>query len=439
MRAFRACVAAALAAGLALGAQADESYAVAGEHPRLLLRPRHLRLLRRERERASVRWQQFDTLIAGRAVMPEPGLALALYYQASGDEAVGRRAVEWALGPANDPRQLALVFDWCQPVLSAAQSKTLAARLERALEQPPRDATVPEARSRAFAAVAIADEFPALSKRELRRIVVDWWRGRIIPALKSGRDVLPRREFYALFELLHAVRDNLGTDLREAFPPFFLQLPLYELLSYYPASYPAAESEYRIPAMKGAEIDLEAAAMSRAAELAMVAYDPNAVEVQYLQGWAMHDRFQLRSPLGAPYEYLWANPYQPGLSYFNLPLVVHDAIVGRLFVRSRWDDDAIWLGCFDGQLQTFVQGAPKIVPLSSMAAPAQFGDTVVVSAPRFRIVNEAKTVYIVGLEPKRAYDVEPDHREMQFPNGFTGGIRVKPVGVGRAGDSGAES
>ena len=32
-----------------------------------------MRLLRRERERASLRWQQFETLMAGGAAMPEPG------------------------------------------------------------------------------------------------------------------------------------------------------------------------------------------------------------------------------------------------------------------------------------------------------------------------------------------------------------------------------
>jgi len=53
--------------------------AVQTEHPRLLLRPQRLRLLRRERERTSMRWQQFEALVAGGAPMPEKGFALALY------------------------------------------------------------------------------------------------------------------------------------------------------------------------------------------------------------------------------------------------------------------------------------------------------------------------------------------------------------------------
>ena len=38
----------------------------------------------------------------------------------------------------------------------------------------------------------------------------------------------------------------------------------------------------------------------------------------------MHDHFLMRGPFGSPYEFLWANPYQPGLSYYHVPLVLHD-------------------------------------------------------------------------------------------------------------------
>src|ERR1035441_1191141 len=44
---------------------AGEPIAVSTEHPRLFLRPARLRMLRRERERASMRWQQFAALLAG--------------------------------------------------------------------------------------------------------------------------------------------------------------------------------------------------------------------------------------------------------------------------------------------------------------------------------------------------------------------------------------
>ena len=62
--------------GISLHAQ--EEYKVYAEPPRLLLKPQRLRLLRRERERESPRWQHLNTLISGKAQMPEPGFALAL-------------------------------------------------------------------------------------------------------------------------------------------------------------------------------------------------------------------------------------------------------------------------------------------------------------------------------------------------------------------------
>jgi hypothetical protein len=451
MGAFRLFLAALLASGLILPCQAQvkpnrdqaasaelESFQVYSEHPLLFLRPQRLRLLRRERQRRSARWQQFEALVAGQAVMPEPGFALALYYQVVGDETAGRRAIDWALASGGDLRQLALVFDWCQPLLSEPQSAALAAKLQRALERPPLAMTISEARSRALAATALAARAPQLSQRELRSLVRNWWLGEIVPAVSSGRNVIPRAEIYPLFELLHALRDNLNIDLRESLRAFFKQLPAAQLLSYYPASYPAAENEFRIPAVKGAQPDLALAAMSRAADLAMVAYDNNAVETQYLQGWAMHDRFLLRGPLGIPYEFLWGNPYQPGLSYYSLPTLLHDPIFGRLFLRSRWDDDAVWLGYFDGELQTFADGQPAIHPLASLSQPIQLGDTVVAATARFAIKEEARTVFILGLAPSRSYDVEPDAEEMlqartdpggilelKFPGGFSGGIRIR--------------
>jgi hypothetical protein len=449
MRVGSACLLAAVAAlafqterdpGSAPAAQpgVEESFLVSGEHPLLFLTSQRIRLLRRERERQSERWKQFDALMTGHAAMPEPGFALALYYQVAGDAEAGRRAVEWALSTGSDLRQLALVFDWCQPLLGEAQSAALAAKLQRAVETLPRTMTVSEARSRVLAAMVLYGRAPKISERELERVVRNWWRGEIVAAVKSGHAVIPRADTYALFEMLHAVRDNLNIDLRESLPTFFKQLPLYHLLSYYPAVYQTPENEYRIPAVKGAEPDLALAAVSRAADLSMVAFDNNAPQNQYVQGWAMHDRFLLRGAFGIPYEFLWANPYQPGLSYYNLPLSMHDGIFGRVFARARWDDDAVWIGYFDGQLQTFSEGEATIHPLASATEPLQLGDTAVVAASRFSIKAEATTVYVVGLAPSRIYNVEPDDEEfregstdpggileLDFPGDFRGGIRLR--------------
>src|SRR5690349_18583609 len=89
--------------------QTTEDYRAYSEPPRLLLRPQRLRLLKRERERQSMRWEQFRTLMAGHAQMPEPGFAGALYHAVTGEADAAHQAITWAAS-ASDVRQMALVF-----------------------------------------------------------------------------------------------------------------------------------------------------------------------------------------------------------------------------------------------------------------------------------------------------------------------------------------
>ena len=420
----------------AAGAQAgDESLRVYAEHPRLLLSARRLRLLERERERQSMRFNQFHALMAGKAPMPEPGFAEALYYRVSHDEDAGKRAVQWALGPSRDLRQLALVFDWCQDALTPSQAGTLAGRLAAGIAQSQADASVRAVRSRLFAAIALAGHRDQVSDAEIARVVHGWWQGSVLPAIKSGRDPIPREEHYALLELLHAVRDNLNVDLRESAARYFKNLPMFRLLSYYPATYPAPEGEYRIPAAKKvAEPDVRQAALSRAADLSMVALDANAPESQYLQGWLLNDHFQMRGAFGSPYEFLWANPYQPGLSYFHVPMVWHDPQFGRLFARSSWDESAAWLGFFDGQLQLFQDGRvtvldPRVTagPLAVTRAIVYFGS----NASKFRaLIDKGEQVFVLGLKPHWKYDVEVDGEEMTELETDAGGVLEIPLPAG---------
>jgi hypothetical protein len=405
----------------------EESLEVYTEHPRLFLRPQRLRLLQRERERRTTRWLQLETLMAGKATMPEAGFALALYYQASGDRTFATQAIRWALGPATDLRQMALVFDWCQAALTESQSKDLAAKLVKSIAASERDRSLPAVRDRALAAVALAGHRQDVSSRQIEWLIHTWWRDQMAPGLKSGRDLVARENVYALFEILHAVRDNLNLDLRDPVPGFFKGLPFFHLLSYYPATFAAPESEYRIPAVKGArEPDLPRAAMSRAAELCMVAYDNNAPESQIMQGWLMHDNFMMRGTFGVPYEFLWANPYQPGLSYYLVPLVFHDDLFGRLFVRSSWEENAKWLGYFDGELQYFEDGKPSILNPQLSLDPIALPEALVLSAnyaKKFKITaQEGETVFIVALKPRQAYEIEVDDEEMREESTDPGGI-----------------
>ena len=414
----------------------DDPIVVSTEHPRLLLRPARLRLLRRERDRTSARWQQFQLFLAGHAAMPETGFAKALYYQVAGNAEAGREAIAWALGPAADLRQQALVYDWCQDLLSEAQSRDLAARLQRGMADTASNDAIAAVRARVMAAVVLFDHVPQTPRKELESVVRGWWARKMAPELTAGRTVVPREDAYALYELLHVLRDNTNLDLRESARTFFRGFPTEHLVSYYPAPLEAPENGYYIgAARRTGEPDLRAAALSRAAELAMVAFDTNAADTQLLQGWLMHDRYLLRGAFGIPYEFLWANPYQPGLSYDHAPLVWHNADFGHLFVRSDWEDTADWFGNFDGAMQSFRNGrvtaldpAHPPAPLLLHTAAVCFGRT----ARRFRVtVDEGSAVFIVGLDPRHTYQVEVDDEEVYEAGADSGGILVLEVPPGR--------
>jgi hypothetical protein len=412
------------------------------DHPRLFLRPARLRLLQRERERTTAPWQQFDSYVSAEAPMPESAFAQALDYQVSGNVPAGRKAVAWALdtpaGQAQDLRQLALVFDWCQKLLNETEQRKLAARIEQRAAETASDQSVAAVRSRVLAAVALFDHEPDFPNRELARVVRDWWERKMAPSLASGRATLARDDAYPLWEILHAIRDNTNIDLRESSARFFKQFPIEHLMSHYPASYPGEDNDFRIgasPAAAGppSSPDLHAATLSRAAELAMVAFDANAEESQYLQGWLMHDHFQLRNGLGAPYEFLWANPYQPGLSFTLLPLVYHNPGSGTVFIRSDWEEGADWFGFFNGSAQLFRDGRISTLslsgtpPLALRSAMVMFGD----SRFRVKLTEEQDAVIVVGLLPNRRYQVEVDDEELFEEPADRGGVMVLDLPQGK--------
>ena len=118
----------------------------------------------------------------------------------------------------------------------------------------------------------LADHSPKASAAGIADFFDRAWKQRLA-RLQAGTAPIPLDESFAFYEILHAVRDNLNTDLREEDPHYFKEFPIGHLLSNYPAAFPAAESEYRIPAKMGTgEPDLRTAALARAAELEMVAF-----------------------------------------------------------------------------------------------------------------------------------------------------------------------
>jgi hypothetical protein len=394
-----------------------EEYRVYSPHPRLLMSARHLRLLQRERERHSMRWQQFQKFLEPQAPMPEPGLAQALYAIVSNDRPAALRAVEWALSPAADVRQTAFVYDWCQEWLSETQSAALRAKLMSALNAPVAGRIdLVSHRDRILAAIAAADDAVHSEEPVLKQEIEGWFNGQFAPAVLSGKAVVKPPDAYALLEILHAVRDNLNLDLRDSARAWFQQLPIFLVLGNYPAPLEATENEYRLPVFSGAgQPSPTAAALSRAAGLSLVDYDHNATETQFLQGWLIQDRFLMRGTFGAVYEFWWANPYQPGLSFFHLPLHFYDAHSGALFLRSSWEEDADWFGLFAGEAQFFQNGNITVLnQKGGSAPPVVIGDASVMAARApLRYQVETEWVFVVGLKPAQAYLVEVDDEELR--------------------------
>ncbi len=393
-------------------------------HPRLFLPERRAKLVKRERERESIRWLALQTFAKGKIAWPEPGIALPLLYLATGSDQQGRAAVDWALGPGSDLRQLAVVFDWCQPLLSQQESAKLVAKIQQGLDKSA-GKDLPSLRSRVLAAIAISGHVEGTGPKYVKPVVEQWWRTEVVEKIKAGGNPIDLRDHFALFELFHALRDNFDIDLRESAAKYFTTIPAFHILAHYPAPFPAAENEYRIPLMKShGEPDAAEAIRSRAAALMMVAYDNNAQEMQFVQGWLMQDKFLMKSAHGIPYEYLWANPYQPGLSYHYLPNVFHDPVTGRLLIRSTWEDDAVWYYQSEGSMQMFRNG--QIVNVGSVKEPVVMGNTTLLPSALsadFRAgAEEASRYYLIGLKPKARYELEVEDEEIREAATDVGGV-----------------
>jgi hypothetical protein len=276
--------------------------------PKLLLTPQRLRRLQRDRERQTVRWLNFENRVKSVPDSPERGFELALYYAVTHDEKRGRDALQWALAHKCDTRQAALILDWCGALLSEAERQQLTAK--------PCDATssqnlAAEIRDALFARIARDGSGSADRSRDL----ISW--------LQEG-NFQDGEALYAACEYLSALRTTQHVDPRREAREFFSALPAEVLLALKPG-----EAEH--PKWT-----------THIAALALVSLDPNLEESQYLQAWAMQTQQTLREGPGVAYEFLWADPYLPGVGYENLDPWIYDPS-GRLFARMGWDSNACWV------------------------------------------------------------------------------------------------
>ncbi|MEZ5397160.1 MAG: hypothetical protein R2724_30885 [Bryobacterales bacterium] len=123
----------------------------------------------------------------------------------------------------------------------------------------------------------------------------------------------------------------------------FQTLPMARILSYLPGAELSDEGGLRRRATSdGSAREL---ALGRIAEMLLVAYDISLRDLQFLQGFLRNDSFTLTGPLGAFYEFLWINPYVPGLSPTSGPIAAYDPIRGRVFAREAGTTERSgWVG-----------------------------------------------------------------------------------------------
>lgn len=312
---------------VALPAEADEG-------PKLLLNAQRMRRLKRDRERNTVRWMNFEKRVNTFPDSPERGFELALYYVITSDENRGREAVQWALLHPSD-RQAALVLDWCRPLIPVADRQKLGHCVVPGNSGAP---AVRWQRDCLFKEVA-AGTFQAEGSNSRPRFDIS--------SLEDG-GFQNAATLYAACELIYVLRSVQHVDLRENAREFFSQLPNELLVSIRPKQLDHPEW------------------LMHVAALALVAIDPNLPGSQFLQGWAMEDRQMIHDGPGVGYELLWADPYLPGVGYQNMDSWVYSQ-QGQLFARAGWDTNSCWISISAHGVET------ENCPPNLAEVPAAFG------------------------------------------------------------------
>ena len=130
----------------------------------------------------------------------------------------------------------------------------------------------------------------------------------------------------------------------------------------------------------------------------------------------MNDHFLLRGTFGAPYEFLWANPYQPGLSYFQAPLVVHDSLFGRFSYVPVGTNPPCLARILLGRtadVSRWRRLRARSARRRRTAGPGPGGDPIRRAHTEIQSCGRGKEpVFVVGLKPRRNYLIEIDDEEL---------------------------
>jgi hypothetical protein len=277
--------------------------------PKLLLNQQRLRRLKRDHQRQTPRWINFERRIKTVRDSPERGFELALYYAVTEEPARAKEAAAWAQSHPCEIRQMALISDWVgSPLPSGTKS------------------------------------CPPSSANELERL-----RDAVFLSIAAGRAPSPSPDFlsaidrtsfdnpeplYSAIEYIDAVRSATHQDVREGARGFFVHLPGRLLLSLPP-------DRLSKPGWR-----------THAAALAMVSLDPNLEGSQFLQGWAIEDSQMIQDGPGVAYEFLWGDPYLPGVSYQNMEPALYDDEDSTLVARTSWDPDACRIEIQPGKVES---------------------------------------------------------------------------------------
>ena len=412
-------------------------YRIYKEHPRLLMHPQRLDRLRKDAARQSSRWKHLKNLIDEGVPLPEEPFVQALLFQILDDEAAGRQAAAWTeqsarSGALRDPEALrlaALIFDWCYELFSEERKIATAKALGEAAAPilRARHSTIDALRGAVLAAAAAAGDWEG-SEALLGIFFENHWETSIKPALLRGELLDRGYEIIAVMEICHVIRRNLERDLWMETRGVFESLPRHLMLGYYPRPIETSEGVFRNPAALSGH-DFEPAREStlrRIGEMLLVAYEMRWDAHRFLQGWLRHDAFLLKTPLGAPYEFLWVNPYLPGLSYSSSPLFSHDQLRGRLFVRGGWEEGDPWLGYWNGELQIFADGKRYVIRREDRQAPLGLAGTIVVfgrvpMSIRFK-APEGERIFVVGLGEQQPVRAKIGRKNFEVYDPGRGGI-----------------
>jgi len=118
---------------------------------------------------------------------------------------------------------------------------------------------------------------------------------------------------------------------------------------------------------------------------------------------------------------------------------------GALFIRSNWEDDAVWFGLYEGEAQLFQEGKITVLkqtgPLASQPKPIAVGDaSVLLGRSPMRFPMDGGPVLVLGLKPSHKYLIEADDEELreaetdsvgtlvlEYPADRSAGVRIMEV------------